>query len=406
MKRSTFIRNSLLSVGSLASISHRWPNVSDPSQSITEPLKGLIKITNVRTYIHPSALFVKIETDAGISGWGEGDHDHKPIVAKFINQFCSKHLKGQDPFLSEYIWNNIFYLGEDIGSNGLMTGALAGIDNALWDLKGKITQQPVYKLLGGNKIDKIKVYASFGRGEDKKIKSPAACAKIAAGFIEKGFDTVKIRMQLRIQNRNLEDDSTEVYVKSVREAIGDQNTLFVDFNNGYTPGKARGLIQKLYEKYNVALVEEPVSYKDLQGLKQIVANSPIRIGAGEHEFNRFEIRDLILHGNPDVVNLDVIKGGGISEVKKSACLCQAFEKEVMCHNARPTLATAATLHVVASIYNAARIQEYGGERPELNQWEYFEDRFRFENGYLDIPQQPGLGLNVIEKEMNTYLVKD
>jgi L-alanine-DL-glutamate epimerase-like enolase superfamily enzyme len=364
-----------------------------------------VKITGVKTYVHPTACFVEIETDAGVSGWGEGDHDHIPIVAKAIREVGAKYLIGEDPFDSEYLWNHIFYLGEDLGTNGLATGALAGIDNALWDLKGRLLNQPVHHLLGSNKADKIKVYGSFGRGERNKIKTPDECARIAADFIAKGYDTVKLRMQIRIQNRNPEPDTTESYVKAVRQAIGDTATLFVDFNNGYTPGKAVEMILRIYEKYNVQIVEEPVSYKDYEGLRQCVEASPVRIAAGEHEFNRYEVRDLITQGKADVINLDLIKGGGISEMKKAAILVQAFEREVMCHNARPTLATAATIQLAASIYNAARIQEHGGERPELKQWECFQNRFKFENGYLYLPEGPGLGLEVNEKEMTKYLAQ-
>jgi L-alanine-DL-glutamate epimerase-like enolase superfamily enzyme len=399
MNRSQFLKGGL--AGSLGLGVLPLQTLAQTSKEKT--LKGVIKITAVKTYVHPTACFVKIETDAGISGWGEGDHDHIPIVAKAIRDVGAKYLIGEDPFNSEYLWNHIFYLGEDLGTNGIATGALAGIDNALWDLKGRLLNQPVHKLLGSNKVDKIKVYGSFGRGERNKIKTPDECAKIAADFVAKGYDTIKLRMQIRIQNRNPEPEPTVQYVEAVRKAIGDNVTLFVDFNNGYTPGKAVELILKIYEKYNVNIVEEPVSYKDYDGLRQCVEASPIRIAAGEHEFNRYEVRDLITQGKADVINLDLIKGGGISEMKKAATLVQAFEREVMCHNARPTLATAATIQLAASIYNAARIQEHGGERPELNQWACFHNKFKFENGYLYLPERPGLGLEVNEKEMNKYL---
>ncbi len=212
-------------------------------------------------------------------------------------------------------------------------------------------------------------------------------------------------MQIRTLGRNPDPDPTEAYVKAVRQAIGDEATLFVDFNNGYTAGKAVSLILKIYEKYNVQIVEEPVSYKDYDGLRQCVEASPIRIAAGEHDFNRWEVRDLIMLGKADVVNLDVIKGGGISEMRKAAILAQSFEREVMLHNARPTLAAAASLHLIGSIFNAARIQEHGGERPEMGLWELFENRIKYENGHLFLPQTEGLGLEVIEKAMEKYEIK-
>ena len=107
----------------------------------------------------------------------------------------------------------------------------------------------------------------------------------------------------------------------------------------------------------------------------------------------------------DVVNLDVIKGGGISEMKKAAILAQAFDREVMFHNARPTLACAATLQLVASIFNPARTQEYGGVREKDKLWPFFNNKFEFDKGYLTVPQTPGIGLEVNEKEMAKLLVK-
>jgi len=397
MQRRKFIRNGL-------AIGGAYPLLPGVKKSANEVHQSGIKITNVRTYVHPRALYVKIETDAGISGWGEGDHDHTAIISKIIHQIAKPILIGQDPYNSEYIWNQVFFTGEDVGTNGAATGALAGIDNALWDLKGKASNLPVYKLLGGNKTDKIKVYGSFGRGEGSEVQSPEVCGKRAAKFVEQGYDTVKLRMQIRTLGRNPDPDPTFEYASAVRKAIGDKTRLFIDFNNGYTPGKAIELIRKLHEHLNVELVEEPVSYKDYNGLKQCVESSTISIAAGEHEFNRWEIRDLILHGNPDIINLDVIKGGGLTEMKKAANLVTAFEKEVMCHSTRPTLGTAAMLHLIASTVNPARIQEHAGSRPEMKLSELFTNEIKFENGFLHVPQLPGLGLEVNEKAMKAFEV--
>lgn len=401
MNRAQFIKGSLfgsLSLGALGT-----SNLVAQNHRLKTESSG-IKVTDVKIYIHKKALFVKIETDAGISGWGEGDHDNTAVVAKAIEKLAKPIVLGQDPFESEYIWHQILYQGEDLGLSGLSTGALAGVDNALWDLKGKILGVPTYKLLGGCNVEKIKVYGSFGIGEGVKRMSSDMAAHTAADFVSKGYDTVKLRMQLRVLNRNPEPDPTEEYVKAVRKAIGDNISLFVDFNNGYTPGKAIELIKKLEEKYNVVLVEEPVHYHDYEGLRQCVMASSIRIAAGEHEFNRWDFKDLITKGMADVINLDVIKGGGISEMKKASVLAQTFEREVMFHNARPTLGTAATLQLVATIFNPARIQEWGGEREEMGLWPLFEHRFRFENGYLFVPDSPGIGLAVNEKEMKRFLV--
>ena len=368
---------------------------------VPNTIKDVVKITDVKIYRVPRALYVKVETDAGISGWGEGDHDNKEVISAILKNLIKPKALGKDPFDSEAIWHDVLYSGEDLGLSGALTGALAGFDNALWDLKGKLLNMPVYKLLGGAGMEKMKVYGSFG--VDNGGKSIAKAQATAQEFLDKGYDTFKVRMQIRTKGRNPESDLTEKYVKAVREVIGDENTLFVDFNNGYTAGKAVEMIQRLYEKYNIALVEEPVHYHDYVALAEVVQQSPIRIAAGEHQFNRWGFKNLIIQGNADVLNLDVIKGGGISEMKKAAILCQAFEREIMVHNARPTLCTAASLHLVASIFNPARVQEYGGPRLNMGLQRFFKNYFKVEQNYIYIPQEPGLGLIPDEKALAEFL---
>ena len=291
MDRQQFLKGSLLGAAGLATFVPKKMFATDRAENMA---LSDVRITAVKTYIHKKALFVKIETDAGVSGWGEGDHDNTYVVAKAVNELAKPILLNENPFESEFLWHQILYKGEDLGLSGLIMGALAGIDNALWDIKGKLLGVPVYKLLGGCKAEKIKVYGSFGIGEGKNRKTPREAAAIASDFVAKGYDTVKVRMQIRVLNRNPEPDFTESYYSAVRNAIGDDINLFADFNNGYTPGKAVDLIKKLHEKYNVLLVEEPVHYHDYDGLRQCVEASPIRIAAGEHAFNRWDFKELII----------------------------------------------------------------------------------------------------------------
>jgi len=361
---------------------------------------GQIKITDVKPYVFKSATYVKIETDAGITGWGEADHDHPKLTAAVIDEICDKELEGKDPFDSELFWHTIFFKGEDAGSTGLLPGALAGVDNALWDLKGKILGMPVHKISGSFGTEKVKVYGSFAAGENLKTrKTPEQMAKTAVGFVEQGYTTIKARMQIRELRINPENDDTYEIVKAVRNAVGDNIEIFVDYNNGYTPAKAITLTKKLYEHFNIAAIEEPVTYHDYHGLRQVVDAVDIPVMAGEHEFNRFQMRELITVGNPAFINADLIKAAGFSEVRKIAYMAHAFNKFIMTHNTRPTLATAASLQLVASIPNAARLQEYAGSQPQMGLANLFENSIQCDNGYLIVPTIPGLGLIVNEKEM-------
>ncbi|MCU0383012.1 MAG: mandelate racemase/muconate lactonizing enzyme family protein [Cyclobacteriaceae bacterium] len=387
------------------------PLLLSPISSYSETLEKKtvknsgVKITKVKTFATDHALYVKIETDAGISGWGEGDHFNTKITSKIIHEIFNPLLVGQDPFNSNHLWNNLFFEGFEGGSTGFVPGSLGGVDNALWDLKGKITGLPVSKLLGGNKLEKVAVYGSYGRKKENGIKSINEMVSEGMAFVEQGYKTIKARMQLYDRGRNPEGDYTFTCIKEIRKAVGENIDIFVDFNNGYTAGKAIELGLKLYEHCNIKVVEEPVSSMDYPGLRQVVEALPCDVNAGEHEYNKWQFRDLITVGNPDCLNIDTAKCAGITECYKISAMGHAFEKEVMVHNTRPTLATASSLNLIGAIANPAKVQEFSGMRPELNLQVYFNNSLKFENGFLFIPTTPGLGLEVNEKAMAKYEIK-
>ncbi|SFF52863.1 galactonate dehydratase [Thermoflexibacter ruber] len=368
-------------------------------------VRKMVKITNVKAYAHQKASYVKVETDAGISGWGEGDHEFTPINAKIVDEILKPVLIGKDPFDTEHLWTEMFFEGFEGGSTGFVPGAVAGVDNALWDLKGRILEMPVSKLLGGNKLEKIAVYGSYGRRKKGGFKTPDEMASEGMKFVEAGYKTIKARMQLYDRDRNPPFNFTYDCIKAIRKTVGDEIEIFVDFNNGYTAGKAIELGLKLHEHFNIKVIEEPVSSMDYAGLRQVVEALPCEVNAGEHEYNKWQFRDLIIHGNPDCLNLDLIKCGGISECKKISGMAQAFEKEIMVHNTRPTLATAASLNFIGSITNAAKVQEFAGMRTELGLNQLFNNSLKFADGFLFIPTEIGLGLEVNEKEMEKLKLK-
>ncbi|GAB4423784.1 MAG: galactonate dehydratase [Bacteroidia bacterium] len=361
-----------------------------------------VRITAIKPYVFRKALYVKVETDAGVSGWGEGDHESSAVIGMIVEHIMTPLLIGQDPFMSEYLWKELFFEGFEGGSTGFVPGAVAGIDNALWDLKGRLLGLPVSALLGGNGLEKIPVYGSYGRRKKDGFKTPDEMAAEGLALVGKGYKTLKARMQLYDRDRNPPFHFTYDCIAAVRKAVGDDIDLFVDFNNGYTPGKAIELGLKLYEHFNIRVVEEPVSSMDYPGLRQVVEALPCEVNAGEHEYNKWQFRDLITVGNPDALNLDVIKCAGLTECRKVAAMADAFGKEIMLHNTRPTLGTAASLNLVAAIPNYAPVQEYAGNRPEMGLESLFENSIHFEDGFLYIPQGVGLGLDVNEREMERH----
>jgi len=293
--------------------------------------------------------------------------------------------------------------GLETGMSGLHPGSLAGVDNAIWDLKGKILGMPVHQLLGGNGQQKIRVYGSYGRDKGGyNYRSPQEMARIAAGFVEQGYQAVKARMQIRQENVNPFPDDTFECVKAVRKAIGDDITLFIDFNNGYTPAQATVMAKKLYEHFNIAALEEPVFQQDYAGLRQVAEDLDFPVMAGEHEYSSWMFKELLAETGIDIANIDLIKCGGLTDCKKAAAIAHVFGKQVMVHNSKPTLATAASLQLLASIPNGAQFQEYAGKREKEGYGsllKLFDNYFQFENGYLEVPREPGLGLIVNEKAM-------
>jgi L-alanine-DL-glutamate epimerase-like enolase superfamily enzyme len=396
MRRNDFIKTSASAVfGLFASNNLSYLSAKDSAYNSNSG----VKITKVKPYQFKKATFVKIESSEGVSGWGEVDGGSRKISPALIEKELSGHLIGQDPFNSEYLWHKMYFTKEDMGRNGILTGSIAGLDNALWDLKGKLLGMPVHKLLGGANREKIQVYGSFGREKDGRFQSPEEMAKIAVGFVEQGYKALNPSMQIRQLGLNPDPDPTFGVVEAVRKAVGDEIKLFVDFNNGYTAAKAIMVAKKLHEYLNVELIEEPVTYQSYKELRRVVEALDIPVSAGEHEYNKWDMRDLILEGDITYVNADVIKCGGITECKKVAGIAHAFDKLIMTHNARPTLATAANLQFLGSVVNAARFQEYGGKRENLNLSNLFQNYFEFYDGYLMVPQTPGLGLIPDEKEM-------
>ncbi|GAB5476104.1 MAG: galactonate dehydratase [Maribacter sp.] len=363
-----------------------------------------VKIEAVEAFLLKRALFVKITADNGVSGWGEASNKFPRTTIELTTKEMGKRIIGMRPFDTEPIWNLLFFKAIDSGPNGIMLGAMAGIDNALWDLKGQLLQKPVYELLGGPYTTKIKAYASFGRGSSEPM-SPLECAKQAETFVDQGYRAVKIRMQIRQLNINPNPDPSEETVKAIRDAIGYDIPLFYDANNGYSPYRAIQIGKKLYEKYDIASMEEPVAEHNFKAIAQVSEALDVPVTAGEHEFTRWMFRDLITIGKVDIINPDFFKSGGVTEGRKIASLASAFSIPVMCHNVRPTLATAAAYHIIASIHNRSEFQEYGGEHKEWGLQKYFKNNLLLKNGHVELSNEPGFGLVPDEKAIERDAIK-
>ncbi len=395
-------RSSFLKYSALGSLGVALPNVSESSPvNLPDKEAAGIKITNIRGYYFKKAHYVKIETNEGISGWGESDGANKRYANYYIDKALKEYAIGKDPFDSEGIWHEIYLKGIESGIAGIHPGILSGIDSALWDLKGKILNMPVHKLLGGNGKDRIRMYGSFSRSKDNALMSPTEMAEKAADFVEQGYKGVKARMGIRQENINPYPDDVYECIKEIRNAIGPDIRLMVDYNNGYLPADAIVMSKRIIDDFNVYAIEEPVFQQDYSGLRQVVDALDVPVMAGEHEYNKWMMKDLITIANVDYINADVIKCG-VTECRKTAAMAHAFGKQIMVHNAKPTLATAASIQLLASIPNGATFQEYAGKRIDQGYgqlFELFDNYLEFDDGHLLVPTLPGLGLLVNEKNM-------
>jgi len=398
MNRRKFLSKTAASALVVGSFSTALANTEKSAFSVQQ---SDVKITDVKVYrFHKGsdkAVFVKIETDEGTAGWGECSPNFSPVIEELVHVTLKPLLIGKDPFATEPLWEEMLFVNHDLGPGGSLTYAIAGVDCALWDLKGKLLNVPVYQLLGGKFRDKVLAYGGFGVSGGKVPVENAV--QRAVKLAEKGFKVIKLRMQIRENNLNPEPDPVIPYYKAVKKALGDDVELFVDPNEGYTAYRAIQIGRELQDEYGMRYFEAPCPEEAHRETRQVVDALDIPVLSGEKAYNRWQFRDLILNGNPDMLNPDISKAGGISEGMKIASLCNVFHKQIVPHNTKPTLATAATLHVMAAVPNAGPFVEYIERDLFPTIISVFDEDVYFEDGYLHLPEAPGLGLTINEKRL-------
>ncbi|MDQ3686053.1 MAG: mandelate racemase/muconate lactonizing enzyme family protein [Acidobacteriota bacterium] len=361
---------------------------------------GTLKVKDVQAYVVPGACYVQITASNGVSGWGETDADNPPVMGAFVNHGLKQEVIGESVWDGERLWDMMFYKNHDLGPGGGLANSIAGVDMALWDLKGKLLGLPVYQLLGGMYRDRVRAYGSFGISFGK-THTPDEAAAQAVKLIRQGFTAIKLRMQIREYRQNPDPDPTLLYARAVRHAIGPDIDFWVDINGGYNASRAIEMAKRLKKEFNVMFFEEPVSDQTHTETAAVVRAVDMPVIMGEKEYTRWQERELIIYGNPDILNPDPIKAGGLTEMKKIAAIAQAYGKPIMCHNTRPTLSTAAALHFCASIPNCGPLLEFVDLDSDKYRHlpGYMKNNVRFENGYLHVPQGPGLGLEVNEEKI-------
>ncbi|WP_366514593.1 galactonate dehydratase [Roseibium sp.] len=337
---------------------------------------------------------MKIETDEGVTGWGEPVVEGRALTTEAAVHELSDYLIGKDPFLIEDHWT-VLYRGGFYRGGAIHMSALAGIDQALWDIKGKALGQPVHSLLGGQVRDRIKVYSWIGGDR------PSELADNARQVVEHGFKALKMNgcAELQIVDSNSRLDKAVEAIASVREAVGPDIGIAVDFHGRVHKPMAKVLAREL-DPYKLMFIEEPVLSENKEALRDIVNHTSTPIALGERLYSRWDFKSVLSDGYVDIIQPDLSHAGGITECRKIAAMAEAYDVALAPHCPLGPIALAACLQVDAVSYNAF-IQEQSlgihyNKSNDLLDYITNADVFAYADGFAAIPQGPGLGIEVNE----------
>ncbi|RSN55224.1 galactonate dehydratase [Amycolatopsis sp. WAC 04182] len=355
-----------------------------------------MKIVSMTTYqVPPRWSFLKIETDEGVTGWGEPVLEGRAASVAATVEELSDYLIGKDPSQIEDLWT-VLYRGGFYRGGGIHMSALAGIDQALWDIKGKALGVPVHELLGGRVRDRIKVYSWIGGDR------PAETARAAREVVDRGFSAVKMNGTEELSYLDTWDkvDRCVANVDAVRQAVGPNIGIGVDFHGRVHKPMAKVLLREL-EPYRLMFVEEPVLSEHVDGFAEVLRNSPIPIALGERLYSRWDFKAVLASGAVDIIQPDPSHCGGITEARKIAHMAEAYDVGLALHCPLGPIALAACLQIDAGCYNAT-IQEqslgihYNTSNDLLD---YLADPsvFAYDDGQVAIPGGPGLGIEINEE---------
>ncbi|GIO54724.1 galactonate dehydratase [Paenibacillus rhizosphaerae] len=357
-----------------------------------------MKITGYELFLVPPRwLFLKVETDEGIAGWGEPVIEGKAATVKTAVEELMTYLIGKDPLRIEDHWNVMYRAGFYRGGPILMS-AIAGIDQALWDIKGKFYHAPVYQLIGGACRDSMKVYSWIGGDR------PSETAQMALECVKKGFQAVKMNATEELQYIDSFDKVEKVLenVAAIRTAVGNHIGIGIDFHGRVHKPMAKVLAKEL-EVFRPMFLEEPVLPEHNEALKEIASLTSTPIATGERMFSRWDFKHLLSGGYVDIIQPDLSHAGGITECKKIISMAEAYDIAAAPHCPLGPIALAACLQVDATAHNAfIQEQSLGIHYNQGNDLlDYLIDPavFHYENGYVKIPDGPGLGIEINEEKV-------
>ena len=358
-------------------------------------LLGSIKITDLHVMRMGSEgtnnwMFVKIETNAGIHGWGEASLQYKDDA--LLGEFSAfKHfLLGKNPFEIERIWTSL-YRRVTWSGGPVTTSAISAIDLALWDIKGKALGVPVYELLGGKSHDKIRMYAN---GWPRKSNTPEGIAEDVKRVVDQGYEALKFYPFRGAQVAKLDRIQHGVaLVEAAREAAGSQIEIGIDIRARLNIWSARRVAQEL-EPYNIAWMEEPILWDNPEALAQFAREVNVPIATGEQLYTRWDFRALLELNAVGIIQPDICHAGGITELKKIAAMAETYYVTVAPHNSNGPISTIASLHLDLCIHNSLMQEIFVSSIERYNK--VLTQPIEVIDGHCVPPEGPGWGVELRE----------
>lgn len=342
---------------------------------------------------------VKITTDEGVYGWGEG-YGPADVIQKGI-ALLEPLLMGKNPLENESLWFEMYRKTLDFARRSVLFAAISAIDIALWDIKGKALNLPVSTLLGGRHRNKVVPYATglYFSGSKTLVQDLVVEAK---AYVDQGFKAIKMKVGLSIK------DDIE-HVKNVRKAIGKDIKLMVDSNHAYSLREAVELARKI-ESYDITWFEEPVSPEFYDQYSELRNKTSIPIAGGECEYLRYGFLQLLQNKSVDIAQVEICASGGLTEAKRIGSLASTFGVDLIPHVWGTGIGFHAALHFIANIeplpgrlFPPDIFIEYDRTENAIRDQLTFPV-VKMNNGYIDVPQSPGLGIDIDTSALKEFSI--
>lgn len=364
------------------------------------------KITKLETFTDDFVCFVHVTTDEGLTGWGQTSTYNADITAQIFHRQVAPWVLGQPADDIGFLINRV-EATEHKYPGSYRCRANAGLDTALWDLRGKAENKPVVELLGG-KPKKLRAYASSMKRDITPQEEAQRFVKLRDNF---GFDAFKWRVASECGNDIDEwPHRTEEIVATVSQALGEGIAKLVDANSGYSPQRAIA-VGKLLEENGISHFEEPCKYWELLETKEVTDALSLDVTGGEQDWDLATWQRMIELRAVDIVQPDVMYMGGIWRTLKVVEMAKAAGMPVTPHSANLSLVTICTMHLLGAISNPGKYLEFSIEGPDYYPWQenlFLGDPFKVENGQVTIPSEPGWGVDVNPNWLNKarYKISD